>query len=367
MTKHATCSRKRVVHIISGDLWAGAEAQTYTLIKHLQPLCDIHAILFNEGTLATKLRTLGIPLSILDESCLNSWQILLQLRTRLKALKPDVVHTHRQKENILGALANASANRSFCIRTAHGAPEFNGTWKTTLQRKLDQWVGNHLQDAVIAVSSDLKHQLADRFPHAKVKVVHNGIDTEELLSQVSEADFKAKAPTKRHIGIIGRLVPVKRVDLFLDTAAVLNQDPQLSCHFHVIGEGPLRAALEQQAKELGLAEAVTFHGHRSDIPSCIHSMDAIVICSDHEGTPMVALESLALGTPVVAHKTGGLVEILSDHPNLLIQQQSAKAFASGVARILHSPAASNLEVKPCYLAKNSTEQIWRQYELAKTH
>lgn len=367
MTKHATCSRKRVVHIISGDLWAGAEAQTYTLIKHLQPLCDIHAILFNEGILATKLRALGVPLSILDESRLSSWQILLQLRTQLKALKPDVIHTHRQKENILGALANASTNRSFCIRTVHGAPEFNGTWKTALQRNLDQWVGNYLQDAVIAVSSDLKQQLAGRFPQAKVKVVHNGVDTEELLSQVSEADFKARAPTTRHIGIIGRLVPVKRVDLFLDTAAVLNQDPQLNCHFHVIGDGPMRGALERQAKELGLTESVTFHGHRNDIPSCIHSLDAIVICSDHEGTPMVALESLALGTPVVAHETGGLVEIFSDHPNLLVQQQTAKAFASGIAGILHSPVESDLEVKPCYLAKNSTEQVWRQYELDKAH
>jgi L-malate glycosyltransferase len=86
----------------------------------------------------------------------------------------------------------------------------------------------------------------------------------------------------------------------------------LEMHFHIIGEGKLRLEMEKLSHQLGIDPNVTFHGHRTDIPSCIASLDCIVMCSDHEGTPMTALEAMILGTPVVAHAVGGLKELLID-------------------------------------------------------
>ena len=145
-----------ILQIISGDLWAGAEAQAYTLLKHLQPHVQLHVVLMNEGELANRLRALNITVTLLPETQLSSFAVLKKLVALIKELKPDVIHTHRQKENILGCLANViafpfSRNRPKSVRTTHGAPEFKVSGKQKLQVWLDAFVGKYLQKAVIAV------------------------------------------------------------------------------------------------------------------------------------------------------------------------------------------------------------------------
>lgn len=302
MTISSPKHRKRVLHVISGDLWAGAEAQAATLLKHLKPLCDVTAVLLNEGELADRLRANDIPVTIFDENTLSTWQILQKLRQHMKLLKPDVVHTHRQKENIVGAIANSTTIKARCVRTVHGAAEYHGGWKTKIQRALDNWVGNNLQDVIIAVSDELKTKLSTTFPENKIEVVMNGVDVEELKAKAGITEFKTAEPNKIHIGIIGRLVPVKRVDIFLETAALFKKENKTEYHFHVIGDGPLASQLKEQAASLDIYDIVTFHGHRSDVPSYMNSLDAVVVCSDHEGLPMVALETLALKTPLLVTK-----------------------------------------------------------------
>ncbi|TCS40299.1 glycosyltransferase [Reinekea marinisedimentorum] len=297
-------SQLKVVHIISGDLWAGAEAQAYALLKYLKRQCNISAILMNEGVLAERLRACDIPVTVIDEQTHTSWQIFNILRHTLKEEQPNIVHTHRQKENILGAIANTFTVRAKSVRTVHGASEITPNWKSNLQAKVDQWVGNHLQHAVIAVSDELKSKLKKIYKPDRIHVIYNGVDTEELTENAKAiAEFKFNEPAKKHIGIIGRLVPVKRVDMFLSTASILKQQGNQDFRFHIIGDGPLKGTLESQAAQLNILDITTFHGHRSDIPSCINSLDAIVMCSDHEGLPMIALETQALKKRLILRDT----------------------------------------------------------------
>lgn len=327
----------RIVHVISGDLWAGAEAQAYALLKHLSPLCDNHAILLNHGPLADKLRACKVPVTVLDETILNSWQILNKIRLLLKDLKPDVVHTHRQKENILGALANRTSINVRSIRTVHGAPEFSGNWKTSLLRKIDQWTGLYLQNAIIAVSPDLKKQLLNAFPERKLRIIENGVDVDALNAASKVPDFRRDQPDKTHVGIIGRLNPVKRIDLFLEAAALISMQPDQYYHFHVIGDGPLRIDLERQAHSLGISGNVTFHGHRDDIPDCIKFLDTVVMCSDHEGMPMVALETIALGTKLVAHNVGGLRSLAEKHSIIVYSPNQATLLQQAIQKECPNP------------------------------
>src|SRR5690625_1890550 len=111
--------------------------------------------------------------------------------------------------------------------------------------------------------------------------------------------------------------------------------------FHVIGDRRLLAQLQRQADELGLCDRVRFHGHRDDIPACLRSLDLLIMCSDHEGTPMTALESLALRTAIIAHDVGGLREVLAEYPALRVQDRSAAGYARQVSRDLtrESPLA----------------------------
>lgn len=98
-------TRPNVLHIASGDLWAGAEVQMFTLARALQNDLNIrvNVVLLNHGKLEHELRMAGIRTIVLDESKFNSVRILCQLVRTIRELRPDVIHTHRLKENILGS------------------------------------------------------------------------------------------------------------------------------------------------------------------------------------------------------------------------------------------------------------------------
>ena len=118
------------MHVASGDLWAGAEVQLYTLAKTLHSQTDaiVSVVLFNHGTLEHKLRVAGIHVVVIDESALNGIQILLRLVRNIREQRPDVIHTHRIKENILGSIAAILCCNIPSLRTVHGAPEHNPAW-----------------------------------------------------------------------------------------------------------------------------------------------------------------------------------------------------------------------------------------------
>ncbi len=354
----------KVMHIISGDLWAGAEVQAYTLLSQLRHHCDLSVVLMNTGRLANELAELNIKTTILDETQFGSSAILRNLRRLMKDIEPDIIHTHRQKENILGSLANLTSVRARCLRTSHGAPEFVHKGRQRIQAALDNFVGCYLQHAIIAVSNDLRAKLETVFPARKVHVIHNGIDVEALNATAEIADFRTDKADYLHIGIIGRLESVKRVDIFLDMIPLILQDfPEGKFRFHIIGDGTLRKQLERQAHEIGFEREVEFHGHRSDMPACIRSLDAIVMCSDHEGTPMTALEAMALGTPLIAHATGGLVEILAEYPELLVKEHSPRGYAKAMRKIRPLLQEKRTRISSQYTAENNMKSTRKLYEM----
>jgi glycosyltransferase involved in cell wall biosynthesis len=336
----------RVLHIISGDLWAGAEVQAYTLLSNLRKLTgvEVAAALMNDGELARRLTAAGIAVTILDERRLGVYEIFTQLRALMQRWRPDVVHTHRAKENVLGSLANRFTHNVAALRTAHGASEqvpkgLKARVRQSVIGGLDGWCAKHAQQRVIAVSRELAVRLAEHFPSEKIVVVENGVDVDAVAAQVVPVEFREAAPDAIHVGIVGRLVPVKRVDLFLQTAALLVRDePGRKWRFHVFGDGPLRAELTRLAGELSLTGVVTFHGHRSDIVACMAALDVLVMCSDHEGLPMTALEAAVVGVPLVAHAVGGLLDVVPE--SLLVRAHHAGGYAAALRGLLQAGAAT---------------------------
>jgi L-malate glycosyltransferase len=326
----------KVLHVISGDLWAGAEVQAYTLLASLkrEPDVQVAAALLNDGQLAGRLREHGIPVTLLPESRLGAWQIVRGLRQVMREWRADIVHTHRFKENVLGAIANALARNVPSVRTVHGSSEGAQSRRLDKQlvRSVDRFCCRHVQKKVIAVSRDLSQKLADDLRTGNIVVIENGIDIEAARAQVRPVEFRIPGDSTRHVGIVGRLVPVKRVDLFLRMAALLLQrDSAQRWHFHVFGDGPLRTSLVSQAESMRIEQNVTFHGHRQDVVACIAALDTLVMCSDHEGLPMTLLEALAVATPVVAHSVGGMVSVLSDpSTGTLVENHDPAAYAAAV-------------------------------------
>jgi len=337
-----------VFHVASGDLWGGAEAQLLTLAKQLQTHSGVQVtvVLLNYGQLETRLIEQGISTIVFDERKMSFLSILVSLIKLFNEKRPEVIHSHRQKENILSSLANALTVRVKCIRTQHGAPEFQHSWKQ-LHKKIQHWLdcfcGRYLQRKVIAVSGELAEKLESSFSKAHIAVIENGVDLEHLNRCRANAQFKLAPLATRHVGIVGRLVPVKRLDLFLDMVRIFVESDECvegdvddhAIHFHVIGDGPLRTALEMQTKELGIAESVTFHGHIENIADYLLSLDVLMMCSDHEGLPMTLLEAMALGVPVVSYNAGALTAYFEKEcGGTLSAAHNSRAYSESLKKIL---------------------------------
>jgi L-malate glycosyltransferase len=330
----------RILHIISGDLWAGAEVQACTLISELvrMPHTEVAAVVMNHGMLAERLGAVGIRVDIMNERKLGPLQIWLRLRRLLKSWRPDVIHTHREKENILGMLANRACQNVPSVRTMHGGNEHAGAagWegiRHAMVIKLDRRCGRASQQRIIAVSRDLGIRLARFFPADRIVLIENGVSAEAVRAARGVAEFRTVDPNSTHIGIVGRLVPVKRVDIFLQTAAYLRRKcPEHPWRFHVFGEGPVRSDLEALSERLRISEVITFHGYRPDIATCIGGLDALVICSDHEGMPMTALEAAALDVPTIAHAVGGLVEVVPQA--FLVALHESEGYGEAILRAI---------------------------------
>lgn len=363
----------RVLHIASGDLWAGAEVQAFTLMSHLarMPETRIAAVLMNDETLADRLRSIGISPYVLDERRIHPLGIFLKLRTVLRSWQPDVLHTHRQKENILGSLANRSSGNVPSVRTVHGASELAGVkgWRgvrNCVLTNLDRMCGRALQQRVIAVTNELGVRMRGEFPVGKIAVIENGVDFEQVRKEKGIAEYRAAEPDAKHIGIAGRLVEVKRVDLFIETAALLlREHSELNWKFHIFGDGPMRRSLEELSNRLEMGDKVVFHGHKQDMATCVGGLDVLLICSDHEGMPMISLEAAALGVPAVAHAVGGLVEVVPEE--FLVSRHEASGYKDGILRVLRADgraiaASRGVETATRFSAQRNAARVRALYE-----
>ena len=350
----------KVTHIASGDLWAGAEVQLLTLAQALQSTSDVivEVILLNHGRLEKELRANGINTTIIDETRLNSVTILLQMVKTLRKTTPDIIHTHRLKENSLGSIASKICGNIPSIRTSDGAPVHLPAFYNLPKRLIllmNKFCGRYLQQKIIAVSDDLAEILAQRYPAKKIYVIYNGIDVETLehatkrlmrSPKTKDASFK--------IGIAGRIVPIKRIDLFIQTAHLLmSEHPNINLSFHIYGDGPLQKSLEALNQQSITNNRVIFEGHCESIHQQVQQLDLLLMTSDHEGLPMILLEAMALRTPIIAHAVGGIPELLDQGTcGLLVRQQKPEAYMQSILQIIENPAISTSITNNAYLRVN---------------
>lgn len=363
----------RVYHIISGDLWAGAETQVFQLLRALHDLTgvNVRVATMNPGILAEKLTDLGVPVDIFCEERESPLRIARHLFRICKAWRPDIVHTHRRKEHILGGLV-ALRCRAPAVATIHGLREFSHPWWDFRQSTLlglERSVLRHLHKRVVAVSHELASH--NRGNSGRTVVIPNGIDVDVVRGMSSGERPNLPGRTGRRIAFLGRLVPVKQVDRIIEAVALLHTKEIGAWSLFIIGEGPQQDALKKRVKEVELQEYVHFLGFLTNPLPWLAYMDVLVFASLHEGLPMTALESLAVGVPVVSPAVGGLPDLISEAGLGLIAGSSepadlADAIVNAVIDIniggAHRPSA----VPPRYTISSSAEaHVYLYSEVAR--
>jgi len=323
----------KILHIASGDVWGGAESQLYGLLCAISKDSGFESavITLNRGLLTNRFSDAGIACTVIEERDHNPFQLLRALRLEIDKAAPDIVHTHGYKQNILGSLAVARKRGIRCVRTQHGDWEIPSRLfsMSAFYRQLDLFSARFLQDRVIAVSEALGNALGRRLPRDKIVVIRNGVDTEDLRSRLQSSTLRPP-DTNFVIAFVGRLVPVKRVDLFLQAAALIVGQTARPVRFRVFGDGPLRAETVALAQKLGISEHIEFCGFLPNLAEHLAACDLLVMTSDHEGLPMILLEALYMQVPVVAPAVGGIPEILCEDYGALVDKQTPEAYANAI-------------------------------------
>lgn len=199
---------------------------------------------------------------------------------------------------------------------------------------------------VIAISQAVREFVLSRgFAPDRVHLVYNGIDGGELRPGQSPERVRAALgvpPGAPLVVNVGQLVPWKRQDLVLEAARrVLEAAPE--ARFVLVGGEPAgtegrRAALEALARRLDVQEAVQFTGYRRDAQDIIAAADVLAHAASAEPLGRVILESMALGTPVVAPRAAGPAELIEhEDSGLLVAPDDADALAGGILRMLGEP------------------------------
>ena len=199
----------------------------------------------------------------------------------------------------------------------------------------------HDADAVITVGQDLKTRLVELgIAPEKVHLVPRGVDTELFKpGDRTLARRRLQIPENARVLLwVGRMVEIKGLDVLLAAAERLYQH-QLDLRIYLVGEGPLRSALERACKERQLNGAVSFVGPvlPEDLPDWYRAADYTVLPSRSEGVPNVLRESLACGTPFVASRVGGIPELARDPANRLVTPNDPKSLADALAEVLQRP------------------------------
>lgn len=326
-------SKVRVLRIISRLNVGGPAHHVLLLTKRLNPMYYESRLIAGQeptGELRAEpwiaeysVKVEYLPFLEREPSLWKDIRALIWLWRYMRRWKPHIVHTHTAKAGALGRLAAWAAGVPIRIHTFHGH-SLEGYFSPAVSyvyRLIERFLAR-LTHRIIAISERQRRDLVERFriaPKEKVVVVPLGFDLDRLDVYEKEAVKALRLQWQNGedsplIAWIGRMVPIKRVDRLLEAATQLQKEG-MRFHLVLVGDGPMRSLWQEKARSLGISPI--WAGMRWDIPVVLRAVDAVVLTSDNEGTPVTLIEALACGTPVAATPVGGVPDILTESGFLL--------------------------------------------------
>ena len=329
----------------------------------------------DEGEMTYLAQDSGIQPLVISEfgreiSWFDDFRAFAKLVKTLKAIQPDIVHTHTAKAGTLGRLAALLSRVPIRVHTFHGHV-FKGYfsrmktwWFILIERCLSR-----ITDRIIVLSTRQREELVNVYkigPRQKFHIVPLGFDLTSFFREPSPGDLRLRLgfdPTDFVIIFAGRLAPVKNpflaIEAFhqLDLFVQGHRRPEgPSVILMVIGGGQLSDGLKHHVQEKGLSSKAHFLGWRRDMADMYAISDVVVLTSLNEGTPVVLIEAMASGKPFIATNVGGVPDLVVGEgkeifgPNggrftryengILIASEDVAGLTGALLYIMENPQAS---------------------------
>lgn len=278
-----------------------------------------------------------------DLTPMSDWAASLAISRLAWSEGVSIIHAHGFKAGFLCLWAGHRPSRPFTtvctfhnpLRRHEGNP-----LKNAMTLSMASAVGRRV-DHVVVISRALEEEALGlmRLPQRKVTCVYNGIDPDAFCLTVDPAEVRRELGIPagaRVVGTVARLIPQKGIQNLIH-AAVSVLARVANAHVLVVGDGPFRGRLEEEASFLGIADRITFAGFRGDVPRILAALDVFALPSLEEGFSLAVLEAMASGKPVVATRTGGLPELVSPETGLLVPMGGTCEMAQALSSLLEDP------------------------------
>ncbi len=277
------------------------------------------------------LDNLGLKPLLIDEmrreiGFKNDFKAYKKLREIIGDYKPDIVHTHASKAGAVGRLAASRLNVPLIFHTFHGHVfhSYFGKTKTTLYKNIERYLAKKTTK-IIAISEIQKQELSSIHnicDPSKIEVIPLGFDLNRFRQdkETKRLTFRNRWGLKDDeiaIGIVGRLVPIKDHNMFLEGAKIIAEKTSKKLKFIIVGDGELRKELEEKVSALELNNVI-FTSWIKNIDEVNAGLDLLCLTSKNEGTPVSLIEAQASGLPIVSTNVGGIENIVKKNENALL-------------------------------------------------
>jgi len=349
--------KTRIVFVSHSPHFGGAEKQLIELVRSLgrQQDCviwydpvDFYSQVFHDRP---NTQVLLRPYRMNHRTIFKFWLGLIKLKPRVVVFSKGIADIYPWSVYLAARLCGAERVIAIEHLIADPAPlPIAERGMKGLVRRLFGWrtrymfgkeLQGHFVDVTVAVSEAVRNRLVGEYhyPAGKTITIYNGVDLTFFKKgrafNLSRLDGEAIQPDKRvRIICVARLSPVKRIDVLLESLALLVKSrTDWTCT--IIGGGPLEKELKEKTQALGLSSCVRFTGHVQDVHSYMDTADLAVLSSDKEGLPLSLVESMACGLPCVVTDVGGNREIVKNGTTgLVVEAGSPKQLADGIAYLL---------------------------------
>lgn len=340
-------SRLRIVHVITKLELGGAQGNTiYTVSNLNRSLFDVHLIAGPGGLLDDEVQNLkDVTVHFCGDLSrpirpVADYHAYTRLRSLIKELHPDVVHTHSSKAGVLGRLSAAAEHVPVIIHTYHGFGfhryQNPGIFRLYVAFEREACRRSHHLIFVSKENQKWAEEL-DLIQRCSTSLIRSGVEVEPLLKAKRSDALRDELGVPRNgkaIGMIACLKTQKDPLTFVDAADRASRK-FLNSKFILFGDGELADAVARRAKKMRYSENFLHAGWTRDVPTVLASLDLLVLTSLWEGLPRVIPEATIVGVPVIASNIDGNREIVFEGRNgILAEPRNPQDFADKIVEAL---------------------------------
>lgn len=284
-----------------------------------------------------------IPIFTIEKWSGHDWRLPFLLANLFRRERIAIAHSHNWGTQLEVALAGRMSGVPALVHTQHGLDYGVGDARDEGRGWLRRWLKRTSARAyakVVAVSSEVRDELQRewRLPGSRLLLIHNGIHIPPSLPDAAAREEGRRAlgiaASDVAIGAVGIFRPVKNFHLLIGAFAMVSM-ARPNALLLMIGDGPLRAGLEEEARRLGVSDRIRFLGLRADVPRILPCLDIYALSSISEGLSISILEAMAAALPIVATRVGGNGEAIEEgSTGLLVPSRDREAFAAGLENLV---------------------------------